>query len=184
MSYTDRMKRFLLCIAILLAACSPYSGPLIGSSDPTADGAPGNTAVSGGDTSMVIPGDGTDAGTTDAAANDSGDLAPPDCGDGGTVYTHNNGAGQAWQDCVPLGTYDMAEAIAACGAFCKDGSCTCSWGNAELPGGADAGTEHIAQAYDNTMKKITWTWVWDGPYAGRAAGDGNYPPYGNLVSWE
>lgn len=180
------MKRFLVCFFLILAACSPYSGPLIGSSESAAESGT-DTNVSGGDMSAVVPGDdggsavtddGGDGGNTSDAA-----IAPPDCGDGGTVYTHNNGAGDTWQDCVPLGTYDMTEALSACAALCRDGSCTCAWGSAELPS-ADAGSEHISRAHDNATQAVTWTWAWDGPYAGRASNNGAYPPYGNLVSWE
>lgn len=31
-----------------------------------------------------------------------------------TLVTHDNGVGQTWQDCVPLGTYNQAQALKAC----------------------------------------------------------------------
>lgn len=31
-----------------------------------------------------------------------------------TLVTHDNGVGQTWQDCVPLGTYNQAQAMKAC----------------------------------------------------------------------
>jgi hypothetical protein len=30
--------------------------------------------------------------------------------------THDNGLGQIWQDCVPLGTYNLSQAMKACAA--------------------------------------------------------------------
>jgi hypothetical protein len=41
---------------------------------------------------------------------------------GCTPITHDNGIGQTWQDCVPLGTYNDAQAMMACKA---SGAATC-----------------------------------------------------------
>lgn len=45
------------------------------------------------------------------------DAGPSDC-DGGPVYLHHVGLdGLTWQDCVPTGTYDATEALAACAVY-------------------------------------------------------------------
>ena len=61
-----------------------------------------------------------EAGVVDAA---HADAAPPPCG-GGPVYVHHAGiAGVTWQDCTPTGTYDVAEAQAACKAYMAWAGC-------------------------------------------------------------
>ena len=75
-----------------------------------------------------------DVGGSDASSNDAeayGDASdggqPADAADGGPgldggsdggcqLYTHANGLGQTFVDCVPLDTYDTAEAAKACAA--------------------------------------------------------------------
>lgn len=39
-----------------------------------------------------------------------------DSNDACAPITHNNGLGQTWTDCVPLGTYNESQAMAACAA--------------------------------------------------------------------
>jgi hypothetical protein len=45
-----------------------------------------------------------------------------------SLVTHSDGIGQTWQDCLPLGTYDEAQALAACiangGSPCVQSNCT------------------------------------------------------------
>jgi hypothetical protein len=82
--------------------------------DGTSEGATG--APDGGDDAAVDAadsGDGGDAGAADSA----GDAASDAC----TLVTHSNGVGQAWQDCLPLGTYTRAEADSACAACSSTG---------------------------------------------------------------
>jgi hypothetical protein len=48
-------------------------------------------------------------------------------GTGGCEHvTHDNGVGQTWQDCEPLGTYNNAQAFKACEAWwcASNGGCT------------------------------------------------------------
>jgi hypothetical protein len=61
--------------------------------------------------------DGVDLGRADLARTPAADMA---CAQ---QYTHLNGAGQTWTDCVPLGTYNSAQAMKACLAYAPDGSC-------------------------------------------------------------
>jgi len=61
-------------------------------------------------------------GGPDADAGSRSDAAPVADGgsscDGGPVYLHHAGLdGVTWQDCVPTGTYDAAQALAACEAY-------------------------------------------------------------------
>ena len=48
-------------------------------------------------------------------------------GTGGCEVTHDNGVGQTWQDCVPLGTYDNTQALKACEAWCDVVGCASCW---------------------------------------------------------
>jgi hypothetical protein len=48
-------------------------------------------------------------------------------GTGGCEVTHDNGVGQTWQDCVPLGTYDNTQALKACEAWCAVVGCASCW---------------------------------------------------------
>src|ERR1019366_10654652 len=74
---------------------------------------------------------------TCAAGRADCDLATPDtngcecatpscCAGGGCQMTHSNGVGQSYYDCMALGTYTSAQAMAACAAAqytnCKDDS--------------------------------------------------------------
>lgn len=107
----------------LCAGCSAFSGTDAGDDR---DGAmpestsPNNTIENDG--SVV------DAGA-DSSVPDSGSVIV-DAGSidaGCTVVTHDNGLGQHWQDCVPLGTYDETQALKACAAY-DAGSCAQSAG--------------------------------------------------------
>jgi hypothetical protein len=51
-------------------------------------------------------------GEPDSDAGTGG--APPS--DACALVTHSNGLGQTWQDCVPLGTYNLNQAMKACSA--------------------------------------------------------------------
>lgn len=71
-------------------------------------GSPGSSGGSGGS-----------SGSTSGVAGSSGGSSG---GGGGGVFdacapvTHDNGLGQTWQDCVPLGTYNLEQAMKACRA--------------------------------------------------------------------
>jgi hypothetical protein len=63
----------------------------------------GGTKGSGGSSSGGSPATGSVTGTGGAV-------------DACTLVTHDNGVGQTWQDCVPLGTYNEGQAMKACKA--------------------------------------------------------------------
>ena len=74
--------------------------------------------------------------------------------------THSNGAGNAWTDATPLGTYGVAEAMAACNAVPGQTSCVdwpaCNGGPDSLVG--SYGPEPIANDF--------YAWIYAGPDAG------------------
>jgi len=75
-------------------------------------GTTGGMTASGGTTSAgdatTVPGSG---GTTESGGTTSSGGAVA-C----TLVTHSDGVGQTWQDCVPLYTYNEAQAMKACEA--------------------------------------------------------------------
>jgi hypothetical protein len=60
---------------------------------------------------------GVDADASTADADAASDASQADEADACTTYTHSNGMGQSWTDCVPLGTYNEVQAAAACEAY-------------------------------------------------------------------
>jgi len=62
----------------------------------------------------------------------------------GSPVTHSNGIGQTWQDCVPLGTYNLSQAMKACKAA-NSGKCVdsqgCGAGQLVVLGWNTAGTQ-------------------------------------------
>ena len=88
--------------------------------DGDVDAGPGEDAPSvgvadAGHRDDAAPPDAADAG---ADATDGADAAETNACDGGTLYVHHVGLnGLTWQDCVPTGTYDATQALAACAAY-------------------------------------------------------------------
>lgn len=125
-SVTAELRGWLLWLglAILLVGCggaefSPGVEQVVDSS-PAEASAPAD-AGSRGEGAANADGGEMEA-TTDCCSNPTmackggcADAAPKECDDAGLV-THSDGIGQTWQDCAPLGTYDVAEAQAACKA--------------------------------------------------------------------
>lgn len=67
------------------------------------------------------------ASTATGGAQGSGGAQDVDSG-GCLLVTHDNGLGQTWQDCVPFGTHNQAQAMKACAASgapnCRLSGCT------------------------------------------------------------
>jgi hypothetical protein len=114
----------------------------VGGSDASSNDAAGD--VGGSDVpsnDAETSGDASDGGRPGDAA-EGGPV--PDGGNGGCqLYTHANGLGQTFTDCVPLDTYDTAQATKACAAAdagtCVANSMVC-FGGATLectPRGSD-----------------------------------------------
>ena len=95
---------------------SPSSGSLSGLSSGSSSGrADAGLAPEEATTHVAEPDAGVDAEGPDAAADSATGAESGDVG-GCALVTHVNGLGQAWQDCAPLGTFDMVEAMNACQA--------------------------------------------------------------------
>lgn len=72
------------------------------------DGALASTGGLSGSGGFVASGGAPGAGGVIGAGGEPVDACAP--------VTHDNGLGQTWQDCVPLGTYDLIQAMKACKA--------------------------------------------------------------------
>ena len=156
------MKLEMLVLAFALVGCG--GGSFTGGAGGEAD-ALDPVETDGG--SVVVSTGGRSGNDSDAGAPASGGVAssggaststggaPPSTGgspsSGGaaacTPVTHDNGVGQTWQDCVPLGTYTRAQATAACNAYLLFAP-SCSYGNRCLPidcGGGQGAVNFVSQ---------------------------------------
>ncbi len=75
---------------------------------------------SGGAGGLFEGGGGADSGgaggTTDDAGDDVSSVDGAEDAGGCELVTHDNGLGQTWQDCEPLYTFNLAQALKACEA--------------------------------------------------------------------
>jgi len=95
---------------------------------PNGSGGAGGTVSTGGSTSAGSGGVlGTGGATTCA------------------LVTHTNGIGQTWQDCVPINTYDLNQAMRACE---KSGAAHCT-NNGSICGGT-----YVVCGYDEPRQSI------------------------------
>lgn len=97
--------------------------------------AAGGAVGAGGAGGTTSTGGSSSGGTNSGGATSTGGVT----GAGGstcTPVTHDNGAGKTWQDCVPLDTYNMEQAMKACQASYL--SCVESCGACVNLGGAYA----------------------------------------------
>jgi hypothetical protein len=114
---------------------------------------------------------GLDSSVTDAAdatAADATDACPP--------VTHSNGLGQTWTDCVPLGTYNAAQAMKACGA------------DVDAGGGCysimrPCYSEGVASVVCSVPSNLTYCWTYAGPYTGYVSAAANGCPNGSDPTW-
>ncbi len=80
---------------------------------------------------------------------------------GCALVTHDNGAGQTWQDCVPLGTYNQEQAMKACEAWAVAvGGVGCT-----AITGTRCGTLARVDA-ENAARTFVMQWRWQGSDAG------------------
>lgn len=159
----------MLGLAAMLWGCgglafSPGVEQAVGS-----DGAPDAPDAGEGGLHDAPPDGGSDTdGRPEAADAQTCDRQAPNaqCGqippDACSLFVHNDGLGQQWTDCAPLGTYDESEAENACRAAAAAGggdpaSCTprsCG----------DAGIEDVCGAVGATFGCSCWGFA--GPGAG------------------
>jgi hypothetical protein len=88
---------------------------------------------------------------------------PSCCPSGVCQNAHSNGITQTWYDCVPLGTYTQAQAMAACTAFTGD-SAQCT----DAPVGICGPARGVCSSGASTC----WCWT----FAGSAAGTAEHQP--------
>lgn len=168
--------RLIAILALLLAGCGGTSFSALDSAEdagydarhvdedagdahigaggaPAAGGARASTA--GGAPAAGAPG----AGGASTAAGGAPDACTP--------VTHDNGVGQRWVDCVPLGTYNETEARKACVAFTGDPrQCSPSQGCGSAP--------QIMQWLDPTGQH-SYLWGYEGNTAGYVGVNGGCP---------
>jgi len=122
-------------------------------------GAPDSTGGSLGETGGVQGSGGETGGT--GGAGSGGDQQGKGGGDACAPTTHDNGLGGTWQDCVPLDTHNLAQAMKACSVA---GATQCY---ARV--GCSVGILDTVRGYDATGQ-IVGEWGYDNEGAGYATG--------------
>lgn len=124
----------------------------------------GQDADGGGGSSSTSSSSGTSSSSSsrtddsDAGGAADPDSAPGPC-DGGPLYLHHVGLkGLTWQDCVPTGTYDAAQAIAACTAY----SAAVSGGACELLTNPALTPCAFSAALEGQASLVEWTYEGSG----------------------
>jgi len=112
------------------------------------------------------------------AAPDAPDAAPATEGGEGDAcapVSHTDGLGQSWQDCVPLGTYSLSEAMAACVA---------GYGSALACSSHICGTGQPSDPAFHAVCGSVVCWAYDGPYVGKVTlpASGGCPSSGSMMA--
>jgi hypothetical protein len=125
------------------------SGSLDASIDADAGPAPEEAAA---------PDSGPDAGESGLSDSGRNDSGPADAGpcDGGPLVSHSNGVGQTWQDCVPLDTYNAAQALEACEAYAA--SVDAAVTSCALPPGTCASSSLFDSLKGDGTTPYVWTY--------------------------
>ncbi len=151
------LAAMVVCVA--LVACSPFSG-----ADPSAEdgGADAVTQADGdGSSDSGVPANPdtgspeNDAEVVDATASFDAALC-----DGG--FTHQfvvSSSKYSWTDCVPIGTYNQAQAKKACAAMGATG-CAVDTALQALCGHPDGGFLSGQAASTISSGTTTWGWAW------------------------
>jgi hypothetical protein len=107
----------------------------------------------------------SESGSSVSGPNDSGPTDRGPC-DGGPFYTHHVGvAGLTWQDCVPTGTYNSTQAVAACEAYSASVDAGFAW--CYLPPGT---CEYSSEFQPDVSGLPTYFWTYDGQTSVTGAG--------------
>jgi hypothetical protein len=151
---------FAIWICATICACGSFSGTSTSEPDRN-DGGIANKTVSGptSDGSADTDGGENTDGSTDLDASIDSPI-DAETSDACAPVTHNTGLGQQWTDCVPLGTYNLEQALKACAAYCTSISCTCI----DNPGEAS----YCGNAEFVTTQNGTTAWQYQGSFAGYA----------------
>jgi hypothetical protein len=176
---------FVLCSALTGCIGAPFTAGVLDEADTQEAGDSGSLDPLNGDAGSppvdnadvradagTVPATEADAGVdaeartdgspkVDAGAHedDASPDASPDAGtcDGGPIYVHHVGLmGLTWQDCVPTGTYDATQALAACAAYAVVGP-TPGGGSCTLAASSECGG---AAGYDlgSGVTQVTWAY--------------------------
>lgn len=181
------MKTPLVILALLLfSACG--GTPFTSSTDPPdapmdavdieagGDGAPEAERHDGGHDGAD---DASDMDAVDGQKQDAGDAGEAAANDGCTGVLHDDGFGGHWTDCTPLGTFDFAEAMAACAEHT---------GNAKYCADLGGGTDVVCSNQDAYPVCACWAYAGalDPGYVNHGQ-DGCHPPGGGLgtdTAWQ
>ena len=184
----NRSVVFVLALCWVLAGCggAPFTSDdafdavsAVDTGSPDPDGGvvdPSNedAAPASPDAGSVTAG--RDGGSTtgeDAGGHADGDAALPDTADagacdGGPLYLHHVGLlGLTWRDCVPTGTYDATEALAACAVYAaatgavadpRNDYGLCNLGGATLTGNAVLNASGTVLSDGGYSMDVNWTY--------------------------
>jgi hypothetical protein len=92
------------------------------------------------------------------------DTAGCSCG-AAPCTVHSNGVGQTFDDCVPSGTHDEAQALAACSAFTGT-SASCTIQSCQSGGGGGPGKTAVGQGACSTGASVCDCWMFAGAEVG------------------
>ena len=109
------------------------------------------------------------------AMDSCGTYSPAVCGMTPTLFTHSDGLGQTWQDDVPLGTYNSAQAVKACATWTGDAKrCNFFTDCANSP-------EDVLGVDATGVTEYHWSFA--GNTAGYVGAEGQCPSPGNTM-WD
>jgi hypothetical protein len=108
----------------------------------------------------------SESGSSGSGPYDSGPTDGGPC-DGGPFYTHHVGvAGLTWQDCIPTGTYNSTQAVAACETYSASVDAGVAWCYLP-PGTCEYSSEFQPQGAGGLP---TYFWTYDGQTSATGAG--------------
>ena len=109
----------------------------------------------GGSSSSGSSGSGGSSGSSSGSSGGSSSGSSNVPCDGGGLSTHHTGTGSTWTDCVPIGTYDQAEAIKACQAWCAANGCYAACFSTSVCGGENA----VFGVSAGMTAEMGWSWM-------------------------
>jgi hypothetical protein len=135
-------------------------------SKPEAAAESGGSGSSSGDSS---PGSssGSSSGCSSSSSSSGSSSGPSGPCDGAPLVTHQDGVGQTWTDCIPMGTYNSLQATKACVAYCTANTCDGGLSYC-IPGGSLSTCDDTLQVVTafNTVTNEYVAWSWTAPYDG------------------
>jgi hypothetical protein len=183
-----RLVAFCAALALAwtawLCGCggATFAAGVAAQADDAPDATPGDASPASDAAAEAAPAADSPAPPPDAPPDHAAEAiapdAPPPPSDACAPVTHADGLGQSWQDCVPAGTIDYAQAAAACAAA-SEGKCAYQ----EYFVGACVGLSVCSPAhcwgYDYTANRAD-----DGPFAPAHVCAGACCPTAGDPSWQ